>query len=96
MTDGFRFEATVHPKDDLAADTARMVADLDLDRVPDPTDDVRMLVDLNDCVRLLELGLEVRLQAAVPVRPLDPTLLMSDDAASARLRERIPPPGGAT
>ena len=63
-----RFEATVHSRQG-GADVAR-VDDLDVDRVPDPEGGVRVLVDAPSALRLLEAGYEVRLQRAVPVRPL--------------------------
>ena len=46
-----RFEATVHSKSRAAA--AKMVADLDLDRVPDPKGPIRVLVNAEDAARLV-------------------------------------------
>ena len=91
-----RFDATVHPgarNRDL-----RGVAELDLDRVPDPEGAVRVLVGADDCRRLLERGYEVRLHGAVPVRPLPSELVAADEAVSAWVEERlrgIRRPGGA-
>jgi hypothetical protein len=82
-----RFEATVHPTAE-GVDLAR-VADLDLDRVPDPVGGIRVIVDVDDCRRLLESGFEVRLQRALPVRPLDPRLVPGDDDVRARFEARL-------
>ena len=74
-----RFEATVHPAAaDAAAEMSR-VADLDLDRVPDPEGRIRVLVNAGDVARLLRQGFEVHLHREVPVRPLD-ARLVADDA----------------
>jgi hypothetical protein len=67
----------------------RSVADLDLDRVPDPGGGVRLLVDMDEAARLVESGYEVTLVAAAPAGPLDPSLVMDDDAARAWLEERL-------
>ena len=75
-----RFEATILPGAQ-AVPLAR-VADLDLDRIPDPAGEVRVLISAEDAERLLEQGFEVRLLRAHAVRPLDPALI-SDDAAVA-------------
>jgi hypothetical protein len=83
----FRFEATVHPGD-RAKDVER-VADLDLDRIPDPDGQVRLLLTVDDTVRLLEDGYEVRLQRLLPVRPLEPRLVESDEASRAWLEEQV-------
>lgn len=91
-----RFEATVHPGEaglGFAAMTER-VADLDVDRIPDPGGEVRLLVDADECVRLLEQGFEVRLRRSVPVRPLDPGLVASDDEVQTWFDTRIRETGG--
>jgi len=84
---GLRFEATVHPGDGeipLAG-----VADLDLDRVPDPQRGVRLLVTTDEIVALLERGYEVRLHRVARVEPLSPELRIHNDEAIAWLEERI-------
>lgn len=88
-----RFEATLHPQPG-AADVGRGVDDLDVDRVPDPEGGVRVLVDVAECVRLLEGGYEVRLQRAVPVRPFDARLLTGDDEARSWIEQRVREAGG--
>ena len=60
-------------------DVSTGVSDLDLDRVPDPGGGVRVLIDQTEIARLISEGYEVRLQQAVPVRPLDPSLIARDD-----------------
>lgn len=85
-----RFEATVHPGEaqvEFAALTRR-VADLDLDRIPDPEGQVRLLVDADECAQLLDQGFEVRLRRAVPIRPLDQRLVADDEDVRAWFDER--------
>jgi hypothetical protein len=67
----------------------RSVADLNMDRVPDPEGGVRLLVDIEEAARLVESGFEVTLVAAAPAGPLDPALVMDDEAARAWLEERF-------
>jgi hypothetical protein len=86
-----RFEATVHPGP-AGADLAR-VADLDLDRVPDRAGEVRVLVTVEEVAALVGQGFEVRLQRLVPVRPLDPGLVASDEQVRAWFEERVRPTG---
>lgn len=82
-----RFEATIHPGDaDVALES---VADLDLDRVPDPQRGVRVLVTAEDVVALLERGFEVRLHRLARLEPLRPELRVQDDEAIAWLEERV-------
>jgi hypothetical protein len=85
--EGPRFEATVHPG---AMDVAlESVADLDLDRVPDPQLGVRLLVTTDELVALLERGFEVRLHGLAHVEPLRPELRFRDDEAIAWLEGRV-------
>lgn len=83
-----RFEATIHAVEAGEMDLAR-VAELDVDRIPDPEDSVRLLVSLDECARLVQEGFEVRLQRAVPIRPLDPRLVADDDELRAWFDERV-------
>ena len=76
-----RFEATVHPRPGAvvaAAAVEQRVSDLDLDRVPDAAGDVRVLLTPDEVARLTAQGFEVRVQQALPVRPLDPGLVADD------------------
>lgn len=86
---GLRFEATVHVPSDAEGQALERVADLDLDRVPDPGGGVRVLVDLTDCERLVLAGFEVHLLRALPRKPLDPALVMDDAAARGWLAARV-------
>lgn len=65
------------------------VADFDLDRIPDPEGEVRVVITPDECQRLLESGYEVHLHASVPVRPLATGLVASDDSVTAWLEERV-------
>lgn len=85
--DGLRFEATVHPGEEDRA-LAR-VADLDLDRVPDPRGDVRVLITPEELAALLDEGFEVRAYRTVRAEPLSPDLVVSNDEALRWLEERV-------
>ncbi|HEX2054352.1 MAG TPA: hypothetical protein VHJ78_11590 [Actinomycetota bacterium] len=65
------------------------MANLDLDRIPDPEGAMRVLVDRDQVAQLMENGFEVHLVRALPVRPLDPSLVVDDKASSAWLEERL-------
>ena len=82
-----RFEATIHPGD--ADVPLESVADLDLDRVPDPQRGVRLLVTTEEILALLERGYEVRLHRLARVEPLSPELRIDDDDAIAWLEKRV-------
>jgi hypothetical protein len=85
---GPRFEAVVDSSDGKAVDQRRL-AELDIDRVPDPDGRVRAIIDCNDAALLVESGFEVRLVGVVPRRPLDPGLVADDDQVRAWLDERL-------
>jgi hypothetical protein len=81
------FEATIHSLNkDVNVDLIRR---LDIDRVPDPKGLVRALLTADDCVRLLNLGFEVHLHHAHPVRPLDPSLIETDESVRRWLNEKL-------
>ncbi len=82
-----RFEATIHQGERERA--LSRVADLDLDRVSDPSGDVRLLINSDELARLLDEGYEVRLHRTVRPQPLSPDLVMSDDEAVRWLEERV-------
>jgi hypothetical protein len=63
-----------------AAALEQRVSELDLDRVPGAAGELRVLLAPDDVTRLTAQGFEVRVQQALPVRPLDPELV-ADDAA---------------
>jgi hypothetical protein len=83
-----RFEATVHPGAAGAAALPR-VADLDLDRVPDPEGEIRVLVTADDLERLRRQGFEVRVHREMPVRPLDPRLIADDADVRAWFSDQV-------
>jgi len=88
-----RYEATVHTTDLAVSgvDAVAQLSDLDLDRLPDPAGEMRVLVDPNDISRLVDQGFEVRLLRAVPVQPLDPALIASDEDVESWYTERLSP-----
>jgi hypothetical protein len=81
-----RFEATVHPGE--KGPPLERVADLDLDRVPDPQGGVRVVVTAEDAAQLVARGYEVLLVRALPVQPLDPALVVDDESTRAWLEEQ--------
>jgi len=81
-----RFEATVRPGE--KGPPLEGVADLDLDRVPDPEGRVRLLITAEEAAQLLVRGYEVLLVRALPLQPLEPALVMDDDSARAWLEEQ--------
>ena len=82
-----RFEATIHQGERERA--LSRVADLDLDRVPDPRGDVRLLINPDELARLLDEGYEVRLYRTVRPQPLRPDLVVDDDEAVRWLEEQV-------
>jgi hypothetical protein len=82
-----RFEATLGPLPRGKAIAA--AAELDLDRLPDVSGKVRLLISPADAQRLLDRGFEVRLMAAVPVKPLDPKLVMADAESKRQLEAQV-------
>jgi hypothetical protein len=82
-----RFEATIHPG--AGQQALAQVADLDLDRLPDPKGEMRLLISLEEAAMLAERGYEVRLLKAHPVRPLDASMVMDDETAEGWLEERV-------
>jgi hypothetical protein len=82
-----RFEATIHQGEREQA--LSRVADFDLDRVPDPHGDVRLLVNPDELAQLLDEGYEIRLYRTVRPQRLSPDLIMGDDEAVRWLEERV-------
>lgn len=87
-----RFEVVLESPATESADeregrTARVSA-LDLDRLPD-RDNVRLLVDAEQLDRLRAAGLQVSVQRSVPVRPLDPALVATEDDVAGWLTARL-------
>lgn len=84
---GIRFEATVHPGE--RQENLEVVPGLDLDPIPDPAGQLRVLIDAADAARLVQLGFEVRLLRSQPINPLDGALVADDEAAMGWLEERV-------
>ena len=82
-----RFEAAIYPG--RQAKTKNWADDLDIDRVPDSKGRVRALITVEDLVRLLDQGLEVRLYRAHADGPLDPALIVTDKSFKRWLDEQI-------
>jgi hypothetical protein len=82
-----RFEATVHPGDHQLALEA--VADLDLDRIPDPDGGVRVLVTAEEAIELVWRGYEVRLLRVHPISPLNPALVSDDASVMEWLEQQV-------
>jgi hypothetical protein len=82
-----RFEATIYPG--RKADARDWAYDLNIDRVPDSKGEVRALITVEDLVRLLEQGLEVRLFRAHASEPLDPALIVTDTSFKRWLDEQV-------
>ena len=82
-----RFAATIHPG--RKAKTKNWADDLDVDRVPDDKGRVRALITVEDMVRLLDQGLEVRLYRAYPYGSLDPSLIVTDSQFKSWLEEQV-------
>jgi hypothetical protein len=73
-----RFDAVIYPG--RKGKTKDWADHLDVDRVPDAKGRVRALLTVDDCARLVDQGLEVRLYRAYPYEPLDPGLIMTDES----------------
>jgi hypothetical protein len=91
-----RFVATIYPG--RKAETKNWADDLNVDRVPDHEGEVRALLSVDDLVRLLEQGHEVRLSRVHAAGPLDPALIVTDESFQRWLDEKVnrlkatPPP----
>ena len=82
-----RFEATIYPGRKTEKNWAD---DLNVDRVPDNSKgEVRALLSVDDLVRLLEQGLEVRLTRVHVSEQLDPALIVTDTAFKRWLDEKV-------
>ena len=85
-----RFEATIHAGPRAKRDSWLEQLDrLDIDRLPDPKGEIRALVTAEDCVQLLDKGFEIHLYHAHPVRPLDPTMIETDESVRRRLDDEL-------
>ena len=82
-----RLEAAIYPG--RKAKTKEWADDLDVDRVPDAKGRVRALITVEDCVRLLDRGLEVRLYRAHPHGPLDQSLIVTEKSFRQWLDKQV-------
>jgi hypothetical protein len=82
-----RFDATIHPGSNT--EKKDWADALDVDRVPASNGEVRALLTLQDLVRLLEQGLEVRLFRAYGAEPLNPALIMPDEVFKNWLDDQV-------
>ena len=82
-----RFGATIHPG--RRAKTKDWADDLGIDRIPDSKGRVRALITVEDLVKLLDQGLEVRLYRAYAYGPLDPALIVTEESFRRWLDEQI-------
>ena len=82
-----RFEATIYPGRKVK--TKDWADNLDVDRVPDTKGRVRALITVEDLLRLLDQGLEVRLYRAHAYEPLDPALIVTEKSFKRWLDEQV-------
>jgi hypothetical protein len=73
-----RFQATIHAGREALTDD--LLTRLAIDRLPDTRGTIRALLTADDCVRVLEHGLELHLTYAHPIQPLDPSLIETDES----------------
>ena len=83
---GMRFDATIYPGRKTETNWADA---LDVDRVPSHEGEIRALLSVEDLVRLLEQGLEVRLSRVHASGPLDPALIEPDESFQRWLDEKV-------
>ena len=86
---GMRLEVTVHPGAGAEQSSLDGVYDLDLDRVPDPKGELRVLVTEEQLKELVARGYEVRQLKSYPVQPLDKSLIMDDETAVGAVERQL-------
>ena len=84
---GMRLEVTVHPGAEQRSLDG--VYDLDLDRVPDPKGELRVLVTEEQLKELVARGYEVRRLKSYPVQPLDKSLIMDNETAVGAVEQQL-------
>lgn len=92
----YRFTAVVTKP--VRREAMRVVSELGLDRLPDRDRKIHLLITADDARRLLERGVQVELLSVNPVAPLNPSLILTDEAAREDLERRlkgVPRAGGA-
>jgi hypothetical protein len=81
---GVRLEATIRPRTSADPDALK-----GLDVLPPLEGELHVLMSPSQVVEVVTAGYEVRVFAAHPIGPLDPTLVMDDATAQAWLDERV-------
>jgi hypothetical protein len=81
---GVRLEATIHPRTSPDPEVLR-----GLDVLPPLDEALHVLMSPSQVVEVVMAGYEVRVFAAHPIGPLDPSLIMDDAAAQAWLDNRM-------
>ena len=82
-----RFDATIYPG---TRSETNWADNLNVDRVPgSKVGEVRALLSVEDMVRLLKEGLEIRLTHAYAAEPLNPSLIMTDKSFQSWLDDRV-------
>lgn len=84
---GMRLEVTVHPGAEQRSLDG--VYDLDLDRIPDPKGELRVLVTEEQLKELVARGYEVRQLKSYPVQPLDKSLIMDNETAVGAVERQL-------
>jgi len=79
-----RFEATIHPG--ASGDLSR-IDEIEVFRVPSPDGQIRVLATPDELEHLIDLGFELHLHRAYPIRPLDPSLVETDEAVQRWLMD---------
>ena len=83
----FRYSASIPAGNRTKA--LLVVSELGLDRLPDSKGKIQLLLTQGDLRRLLERGQPVLLHAIVPVAPLDPKLIHSEEAFKGSFEQRL-------
>jgi len=83
-----RFEAAIFTGDRHVA--MADVPAMDLDLLPSAPGEARVIVTADEAARLVERGFEVRLLRAHPIQPLDPALVVDEDAGEQALAAMFP------
>src|SRR5215469_11323429 len=79
-----RLEATIHPRTSPDPEALR-----GLDVLPPLGEALHVLMSPSQVVEVVLAGYEVRVFAAHPIGPLDPSLIMDDAAAQAWIDDRV-------
>jgi len=81
---GVRLEATIRPRTSQAPDALK-----GLDVLPPVEGELHVLMSPSQVVEVVMAGYEVRVFAAHPIGPLDPSLIMDDAAAQAWIDDKV-------